>query len=85
MDQSFFSADIQREMRGLVNDLIQILREEKDEPLVYTVDQVAEKLQISRSKAYELARRDGFPSLKVGGSVRVPRSGLEEWVERLSE
>ena len=47
-----------------------------DAPLVFTVDQAAVLLGISRALAYELVRQGSIPSLHLGRRIVVPRSGL---------
>ena len=44
--------------------------------------EVAHTLGIGRSKAYELIARGTLPSLRLGGSVRVPADALREWVRQ---
>jgi excisionase family DNA binding protein len=46
-------------------------------PLVYTVEQAAEVLQIGRTAAYEAVRRGDLPCIRIGRSLRVPRHQLE--------
>lgn len=46
------------------------------------VPQVAEFLQIGRSRAYELVGSGEIPSVKIGRSVRVSRKELERWLEQ---
>jgi excisionase family DNA binding protein len=48
------------------------------EPLVYTVEQAAEILAVSRGTAYEAVRAGEIPSVRVGRCIRVPRHRLEE-------
>ena len=51
---------------------------------VLTVEEAAQVLRISRSSAYELARRwrsdnpSGLPVIQLGRFLRVPRSALED-------
>lgn len=45
------------------------------------VPEVAEFLQIGRSRAYELVGAGEIPSVKIGRSVRVSRRELERWLE----
>lgn len=45
------------------------------------VPQVAEFLQIGRSRAYELVGSGEIPSVRIGRSVRVSRKELERWLE----
>jgi excisionase family DNA binding protein len=51
------------------------------ERLALTVEEAAEQLAVSRSKAYELARAGTIPSVKVGNAIRVPRRALEAWID----
>lgn len=55
---------------------------EKMEKRIYTVADVAEVLQISKPKAYELVRIQGFPKILVGRAIRVPIKEFEDWVTR---
>ena len=52
----------------------------EDLPLMLNVQMIADVLGISRSKAYELVSSDGFPSLKLGNRIIVPREQFMEWV-----
>jgi excisionase family DNA binding protein len=45
---------------------------------------VAEFLEISRSKTYELIAAGDIPSIRVGGSIRVPVDALREWLAKKS-
>lgn len=47
---------------------------------VLTIEQVAELLQISKTHAYALAHKRGFPSVRLGRCLRVPRAALEAWL-----
>ena len=55
---------------------------------VLTVEEAAQVLRISRSSAYELARRwrsdnpTGLPVIQLRRFLRVPRSALEEMLAR---
>jgi excisionase family DNA binding protein len=56
-------------------------------PDFLTVEQAAAILRIGRTLAYELARRylasggtEGFPVIRVGHQLRVPRARLEQWL-----
>ena len=42
-------------------------------PLMLSVAEVAAVLGISRAGAYELARSSGFPALKIGSRIVVPK------------
>ena len=51
-------------------------------PLMPSVPEVAVALGISRAGAYELVRSDGFPALKIGSRIVVPKEKFIEWVNR---
>ena len=48
---------------------------------IMTVPQVAEYLQISKSKIYLMIKRGEIPYIRIGKNVRVLESDLEEWLE----
>lgn len=50
--------------------------------LLLTVEQVAKLCQISRGLAYEAIARGEIPHIRLGRVIRVPRHGLEDWIER---
>ena len=49
-------------------------------PLMLSAPEVAAALGISRAGAYELVRSDGFPALKIGSRIVVPKEKFIEWV-----
>ena len=51
-------------------------------PLMLSVPEVAAVLGISRAGAYELVRSDGFPALKIGSRIVVPKEKFIDWVNR---
>lgn len=48
---------------------------------VLTVPQVAQYLQISKSKIYYLVSRKQIPHLRLGRNVRIRQSDLLKWLE----
>ena len=48
---------------------------------IYTVPQVAEYLQISRSKMYDWVRRGKIPHILIGRNKRIKESDLQAWIE----
>ena len=52
-----------------------------DLPLMLSVTEVAAVLGISRAGAYELARSSGFPALKIGSRIVVPKDKLLAWID----
>jgi excisionase family DNA binding protein len=54
---------------------------EQELPLVMRVEDVQRALLISRLKAYELVHQQGFPTMRIGRSIRVPRDAFLRWLE----
>lgn len=50
-------------------------------PLMLSVPEVAAVLGISRAGAYELARSEGFPALKIGSRIVVPKEKFVQWID----
>lgn len=48
-----------------------------DERHTYTVDEVAERLGISRNAAYDAVHRGELPALRIGRRIVVPRAALD--------
>ena len=49
-------------------------------PLVLTVDEARRLLRIGRRQLYQAIARQDVPAVKVGRSIRIPRSSLEAWL-----
>lgn len=52
----------------------------ENESLVYTINELAENLKISKSSAYQLARNKDFPTIRIGKRILIPVSKLKEWL-----
>lgn len=47
----------------------------------YSVHDLAEILGISRCRAYELCKEEGFPSLRISPRrIVIPKKAFDEWV-----
>ena len=57
----------------------------EDLPLMLSVAEMAAALGISRAGAYELARSEGFPALRIGTRIVIPKDKLQEWVDKQTE
>jgi excisionase family DNA binding protein len=53
--------------------------------MLLTVEQTATELHIARRRVFELIRDGRLPSVKIGTSRRIRRSGLADFVARLSD
>lgn len=56
-----------------------------DLPLMRSVPEVGEVLGISRAGAYELVRSKGFPKVKIGNRIVVPKDRFIQWIEDQAE
>ena len=52
-----------------------------DLPLFLNAETVAKVLGVSPSSGYELMHEDGFPVLRVGSRMVVPKDAFIRWVE----
>lgn len=50
-------------------------------PLFLNANTVAQVLGVSISSAYELMHEEGFPALRVGNRIIVPKEKFCQWVE----
>ena len=51
-------------------------------PLALSAEDVSQVLGISRANAYALMHSKGFPTLKIGKRMTVPKDKLMEWKEK---
>ena len=59
-----------------------IFKSYEELPLMLSVPEMAATLGISRAGAYELVRTEGFPALKIGSRIVIPKDELREWVKQ---
>jgi excisionase family DNA binding protein len=50
-------------------------------PAVLTVEQVQKILGLSRPKTYELVHTAGFPTIRIGRAIRIPREAFLRWMD----
>ena len=84
--------DLAATLHELVEALIELTEVDRapsetptsDLPLLLNAVETGRLLSISRAKVLDLAARGEIPSLRIGGSVRIPRDSLGTWiVERI--
>lgn len=51
-------------------------------PLLYRIPEAAAALGLSKSFVYQLVLAGELPHVRIGRSVRIPRTALEEWIAR---
>ena len=59
-----------------------IYRSYDELPLFLNADTVAKALGVSPSSGYELMHDPGFPILKIGNRMVVPKKRFIQWVEQ---
>ena len=52
----------------------------QDLPLLLNAVEAGRLLSISRAKVLDMAARGRLPSIRVGGSIRIPRDRLATWI-----
>ena len=52
-----------------------------DLPLMLSVPDLTEALGISRARAYELVKSEGFPALHIGNRILIPKEELIAWIK----
>lgn len=55
---------------------------EKEESVLYTVQDIERIFGIGRTKAYELMHASGFPSIQLNNRLYVPKDRLNLWIEK---
>jgi excisionase family DNA binding protein len=50
-----------------------------------TVPQAAEMMQISKSKAYTMAKNKELPVVFLGGNIRIPEKPFKDYLEQKIE
>lgn len=52
-----------------------------DLPLVLSVNDIASILVISKVSAYELVKSKGFPLIRVGRRIKIPKAAFITWLD----
>lgn len=55
------------------------------EKRVYTVDEIIDILEISKSTAYNLVNSGVFHSVRVGGQHRISKRSFDNWLDKLDK
>jgi excisionase family DNA binding protein len=57
----------------------------EDLPLTLTAPEVGEVLGISRAASYELVQSKGFPRMRIGTRILVPKDKFLAWIDEQTE
>ncbi len=63
-----------------MNPSMETVNELPEDRLLRAAD-VQTQLGMSRAKVYRLMQHNILPTVRIGGSVRVPRKALFRWIE----
>lgn len=50
--------------------------------IVYTVSDIQRIMSLGRTRAYELMRSDGFPSIKLNNRIYITKTNFEKWLDK---
>ena len=53
-----------------------------NEKRAYSVDDIIAILDISRSSAYILIKKNLFRSVKIGNQLRISKASFDEWLDK---
>jgi excisionase family DNA binding protein len=59
-----------------------MIENDRETPIVLTVEEAGRVLRIGRSAAYQAARSGELPTIRIGRCLRVPLHRLEEMLGR---
>ena len=59
-----------------------VIRSYEELPLFLNAETAAKLLGVSISSMYELMHEKGFPVLRIGSRLVIPKEKLQAWVER---
>lgn len=51
-------------------------------PLILNVPDIASILSISKVSAYGLVKSDGFPAVRVGRRIKIPKAAFIDWLDK---
>ncbi len=47
----------------------------------YTIKDIMNILRVSRNTAYKIVNTENVPVLRIGSSIRIEKSGFDEWLK----
>ena len=59
----------------------QTFKDLEELPAMLTVAVVRGLFGIGQRQAYELVHTEGFPTLKIGTTIRIPKHLLDKWIK----
>ena len=49
---------------------------------VYSVDEIAALLNVSKGSVYDLIRRNLFSTVRIGSAIRISKQSFDEWLDK---
>ncbi|WP_304459251.1 helix-turn-helix domain-containing protein [Alicyclobacillus sendaiensis] len=80
IDESDLRRLIREELSALLGQM-RLAQSAADLPPVLTAKEAAKVARVSLHKLYEFARRPGFPAIKDGRVLRIPRDAFLVWLQ----
>ena len=56
-----------------------------EEKRTYTVSEIAKILDIGKSSAYNLVKRNMFRTIRIGKTIRIPKESFNAWLISLEQ
>lgn len=50
--------------------------------MTYSINDIKHILGIGRDAAYKIVNRKGFPCIRNGNRIVIPKKGFHEWLDR---
>ena len=65
---------------GNMNVAMKPNQEKSAKKCVYTVDEIRTMLGIGKNEAYRLTHSKGFPSIRIGNRIVIPKEAFHQWL-----
>ena len=49
---------------------------------VYSVDQIAVLLNVSKGSVYDLIKQNLFRTVRIGSAIRISKQSFDEWLDK---
>jgi excisionase family DNA binding protein len=72
-------------MGGEIDMAVSTVNDVQALPAILTVEELRQLLGVSRPVAYDLTHRKGFPAVRFGRAIRIPRDAFLRWLDAQSE
>ena len=58
---------------------------EKERKAILTVRDFQQEYGVAKNTAYDFVNQKGFPAIRFGRTIRIPRKALEQWLAKQFE